>query len=55
MDYGVEIGPLAKSMGHDPTTHQKHYGAWIDNDEQRAAFRALGQQYPAEPATSRYI
>ena len=56
MDYGVEIRPLAKSMGHDPTTHQKHYGAWIDNDEQRAAFgRARGRQYPAETATSRYI
>ena len=32
MDYGVEIGP-SEVMGYDPTTHQKHYGAWIDNDD----------------------
>ena len=32
---------LAKSMGHDPTTHLSYYGKFADQDDVKAAFNAI--------------
>jgi len=48
-DRPMAVRDAAALMGHDPSTHQKHYGRWVDEqglDDALARWR--GQQLPLE-------
>jgi hypothetical protein len=32
----MSIRVAAALMGHDPKTHQKHYGSWVDEEDIRS-------------------